>query len=99
MKCHQIGADSAALGASFLAPDLTLSKERLKPDWTSVWLRDPQSVQSGTMMPTFFPDGQSPVGDILDGDAERQIEAIRDYLYRYEKNDSHQTKEQGDQAP
>jgi hypothetical protein len=38
----------------------------------------------GTMMPGFFPDGQSPVEDILGGDAGRQIEAIRDYLYTYE---------------
>ena len=87
-KCHEVNANSAAMGTSFLAPDLTLAKKRLKPDWTKNWLRDPQTVQEGTMMPTFFSEGQSPVEDVLGGDAERQIEAIRDYLMRYEKSEN-----------
>jgi mono/diheme cytochrome c family protein/predicted nucleic acid-binding Zn-ribbon protein len=83
-KCHQVTASAAAMGTSFLAPDLTLSKTRLKPEWVKKWLYDPQALQEGTMMPGFFPDGQSPLADILGGDANEQIEAIRDYLYRYE---------------
>jgi hypothetical protein len=31
-------------------------------------------------MPTFFPDGQSPLPDVLGGDAKRQMMAIRDYV-------------------
>lgn len=84
-QCHQINAQSQALGASFLAPDLLLTKERLHADWVQKWILDPQVMQEGTMMPGFFPDGQSPLPDILGGDAHAQIEAIRDYLYRYEK--------------
>ncbi len=84
VKCHQITQDSAAMGASFLAPDLALTKKRLKPDWVTRWLNDPQALQAGTMMPSFFPEGQSPAPDILEGDAHKQIEAIRDYLYRFE---------------
>ena len=72
------------MGTSFLAPDLTIAKKRLKPEWVSQWLTDPQTLQEGTMMPTFFADGQSPMPDVLGGDAQKQIEAIRDYLYRYE---------------
>ena len=79
IKCHQVNAD-AALSASFLAPDLKMSKDRLRPDWILDWLKDPQAVQEGTMMPGFFPDGQSPLPDILNGDATEQIRAIRDYL-------------------
>jgi hypothetical protein len=86
VKCHQLTPEAAALGSSFLAPDLTLTKKRLKPEWVQDWMRDPQTLQEGTMMPTFFPDGQSPMADVLDGDAEKQITAIRDYLYRYEKS-------------
>lgn len=81
-KCHEPNKASP-LGASFLAPDLTLSKERLKPRWIVEWLKDPQVLQPGTMMPTFFPDGQSPAQDILGGDADQQIEALRDYLMHY----------------
>ncbi len=83
-KCHQVNATALAMGASFLAPDLTLSKQRLKPKWVVEWLKDPQKLQPDTMMPTFFPDGQTPLPDILDGDTQQQIEAIRDYLYTYE---------------
>lgn len=83
-KCHEINADSKALGTSFLAPNLTLTKNRLKPEWVDKWLTDPQVLQPGTMMPTFFSEGQSPITDLLGGDAKEQIEAIRDYLYRYE---------------
>ncbi|MCG3176018.1 MAG: hypothetical protein MOGMAGMI_00956 [Candidatus Omnitrophica bacterium] len=83
-KCHQITASSQAMGASFLAPDLTLTKHRLRSDWVIDWIKDPQAMQEGTMMPGFFPDMQSPLPDILGGDAQAQIEAIRDYLYRYD---------------
>jgi mono/diheme cytochrome c family protein len=87
-KCHQVNTESAAMGSSFLAPDLTLAKHRLKPEWIKNWVKDPQAIQEGTMMPGFFPEGQSPVEDILGGDAQKQIEAIRDYLYQYEPNGS-----------
>ena len=81
-KCHE-PSRGAALGASFLAPDLTLSKERLKPQWVVDWLKDPQVLQEGTMMPTFFPEGESPLPDVFEGDALKQIQAIRDYLMQY----------------
>ena len=79
MQCHQPG-EAASLTASFLAPNLTLARERLKPDWIVEWLKDPQVLQPGTMMPTFFPEGQTPFPDVLGGDAVEQSKAIRDYL-------------------
>lgn len=89
-KCHEINPNSAAMGASFLAPNLGLAKERLKFHWINEWLKDPQKLQEGTMMPAFFPDGESPLPDVLGGDADKQIEAIRDYLLTYESSDSSQ---------
>jgi mono/diheme cytochrome c family protein len=83
VKCHKLDKMSAMLGASFLAPDLVLSKVRLQPDWVIEWLKDPQVMQEGTMMPTFFPDGTTPLPDVLGGDVHQQIESIRDYLFRY----------------
>lgn len=83
-QCHQINAQSQSMGASFLAPDLALTKERLHADWVKQWILDPQALQEGTMMPGFFPEGQSPIQDILGGDAHAQIEALTDYLYRYQ---------------
>jgi hypothetical protein len=63
-----------------LAPDLTKARGRLKPEWIVDWLRDPGKIQEGTRMPTFFPDGQTPLPEVLGGDAEKQMVAIRDYL-------------------
>ncbi|OGW91638.1 MAG: hypothetical protein A3D28_04595 [Omnitrophica bacterium RIFCSPHIGHO2_02_FULL_63_14] len=80
-KCHEVSPASQAMGASFLAPDLKLAHRRLKPSWVEYFVTDPQALQPGTMMPQFFPDGASPLPDVLGGDAARQIEAIRDYLY------------------
>lgn len=78
IQCHQSGAEG--LTASFLAPDLTMAHERLKPAWVVEWLKDPQALQAGTMMPSFFPDGNTPVKDVLEGDTLKQINAIKDYL-------------------
>ncbi len=92
VKCHQITQESAAMGSSFLAPDLTLTKTRLKPAWVHAWVEDPQKLEEGTMMPTFFSEGQSPATEILGGDAKKQVDAIRDYLYRYENAAPAETK-------
>jgi hypothetical protein len=61
-----------------------MAKHRLKPAWVEDWIKNPEALQPGTMMPGFFPEGQSPSPNVLGGDADKQIEAIRDYLYRYE---------------
>lgn len=82
IKCHKSNPEPG-LSASFLAPDLVISKDRLRPEWVKDWLWDPQEIQAGTMMPGFFPEGQSPVEDVYEGDAKKQIEAIRDYIWQF----------------
>jgi len=82
-KCHPTGNVSLREGefsTQDLAPDLTKARGRLKPEWIVRWLADPGAIQKGTRMPTFFPDGQSPLPEVLDGDAQKQMVAIRDYL-------------------
>ncbi len=81
-RCHP-GADDipGEVTAADLAPDLRLTRSRLKPEWVIAWMHDPQEIEPGTRMPTFFPDGQTPFPDILDGDVDKQIEAIRDYTW------------------
>ncbi len=80
IKCHKSKPETG-LSASFLAPNLVIAKERLRHDWVLAWLKDPQTLLPGTMMPSFFPEGQSPVQDVYGGDAAKQIKAIRDYLW------------------
>lgn len=83
LKCHPssfAAPKPGASGMSDLAPVLTRARDRLKPEWIVEWLADPNKLQEGTRMPTYFPDGQSPLPDVLGGDAGRQMAAIRDYL-------------------
>jgi hypothetical protein len=82
-RCHPTSNAPPPPGveAADLAPNLQISHERLRPQWVLDWLTDPQQIAPGTRMPTFFPDGQSPLPNVLGGDAQAQIEAIRDYLF------------------
>ena len=53
---------------------------RLNPDWIVNWLHDPQKLMPGTKMPSFYsrpPDGPP---DILGGNDEEQMRALRDYI-------------------
>lgn len=81
-QCHQSVQAALAAGKTpaDLAPDLAMARERLRPDWIDDWLLDPQRIQPGTRMPTFFPEGQSFYPNLLGGDARRQIEALRAYV-------------------
>jgi mono/diheme cytochrome c family protein len=83
LKCHPAGNATPKPGersTNDLAPNLTKARDRLKPEWIVDWLADPGKIQEGTRMPTFWPDGQSPLGDVLGGDARKQMMAVRDYV-------------------
>ena len=59
-----------------------MAAHRLYPDWIIKWLQDPQKVMPGTKMPTFYADPDAPDGppDILGGNDDEQIRALRDYV-------------------
>jgi mono/diheme cytochrome c family protein len=76
-SCHQQGNKTPEGPKDGWAPDLTLARQRLNPNWILKWLKDPQKVQPGTKMPSFYPGGPD---NILGGKEELQIEALRDYL-------------------
>ncbi|KAA5539190.1 c-type cytochrome [Roseiconus nitratireducens] len=67
-------------GMTMSALDLTVMHERLKPDWFDRFLRDPKQQNPGTVMPSFWPSGRSVRPAILDGDADRQIAAIWEWM-------------------
>jgi mono/diheme cytochrome c family protein len=76
-SCHQQGEKKPEGPQEGWAPDLNLAYRRLNPNWLIKWLQDPQKVQPGTKMPSFFPGGPD---NILGGKDDRQIEALRDYI-------------------
>ncbi len=82
-KCHQVSTQ-AGLSSGELAPDLALAGERLKSGWQRRWILDPQTLQPGTAMPTYFalededdPDSlATPCPTCLGGDIDAQIDAL-----------------------
>jgi len=54
--------------------------ERLLPDFYGRWLRSPTTIDPHTKMPVYFDEGKSPLTDVLNGDGEKQIRAIWEYL-------------------
>jgi hypothetical protein len=67
-----------------LAPDLRMAVDRLQPEWILDWLINPARIQPGTRMPQFWPNyPASPFPMWYDGDAERQIRAVRDYILTF----------------
>ena len=77
LQCHFAGAGNAQRDPADLAPNLSLARSRLRPNWIEMWLRDPQALQPGTRMPSYFPDMQSPDKVSLGGDALQQIKALK----------------------
>jgi len=83
LSCHQQGEKKPEGPPEGWAPDLTLARSRLNPNWLIKWFQDPQKVQPGTKMPSFFPGGPD---NILGGKDDKQIEALRDYVVTLGKN-------------
>lgn len=81
LNCHYTGRIPEGKTPADLAPNLAMASGRLKPDWVLAWIARPDSIQPGTRMPNFYPDMQSPDPEILKGDAQTQIRALRDHVF------------------
>ena len=81
LDCHIIGGKSPGedVDPATLAPDLFYSADRLRPEWLIRWMREPQSLQPGTKMPT--PAWGDQMNEWVPLPAEEQIQAIVDLLY------------------
>jgi mono/diheme cytochrome c family protein len=81
-SCHVRGTQNPEGPPDSWAPNLAMAAERLYPEWILEWIHDPQKLLPGTKMPTFYADPDNPDGpqDILNGDDELQMRALRDYV-------------------
>lgn len=82
-QCHIVGDKMPAGDPENWAPDFALARDRLRHDWIVKFIKDPQAVQPGTKMPTFFDPSyyeDSGPEDILGGNEDKQIKALRDYI-------------------
>ncbi len=77
ISCHMF-AGHPSLGIP--AMDLTYMSRRLKKEWFHAYLLDPPSLRPGTRMPAFWPEGKAVNQDVLEGNTDRQINAIWAYL-------------------
>jgi cytochrome c2 len=77
INCHNFGGVKTE-GVQGI--DMAIMTERLRKDWFHNYLVNPTKYRAGTRMPTSFPDGTTPLKNVLAGKAEAQIEAIWVYL-------------------
>lgn len=77
IACHNF---NGKFGQGYQGIDLLTSYQRLQPGWFNSFLRNPGAFRPRTTMPTAWPNGIATHKTILDGDTDRQIEAIWYYL-------------------
>ncbi len=77
IKCHTFGKYKAT---GIQAIDLTTMGERLNRDWFRAYMLKPSKFRRGTRMPESWPGGKSFFPDILEGDTNKQIDAIWEFL-------------------
>ena len=81
-SCHALG-DEPALGGegSEETINFALVRRRLRREYFDRFLRDPQRILPGSKMPQFVDeDGHTGLYDVFNGEAERQFDAIWQYL-------------------
>ena len=82
INCHAIGSRPPLAVFEGQGPNLILSRKRLRYEFYQIWMQHPQRVQPTVIMPRYLDDeGMATRGDMLDGDARAQFEAIWDYLF------------------
>jgi cytochrome c2 len=88
ISCHPTTVVTTVGPDAKVAPNLQAVHSRLRPEWIRAWLLNPDKIAPNTRMPGFFPEDPvtkkrtSPnAPDILKGDVEAQIRALRDHLF------------------
>ncbi len=77
ISCHDI---SGQRGGGTRGPDLATTNQRVRYDWYSRWMHQPQRLIPGTKMPSAFIDGKALLTTYYQGDGDKQIEALWAYF-------------------
>jgi mono/diheme cytochrome c family protein len=80
ISCHGVGKLEAMEVFESEGINLAYSYERLLPAYYRRWVRNPLSIDPQTKMPVYFDEGKSPLTEVLGGDAEKQMDAIWEYI-------------------
>jgi len=85
-SCH--APEAGVVPEAQRAPIFMHTREgRLRPDWMRLWLYGPGKLQAGTAMPGFFNKGLPQDKQYFDGDADKQVRALIDYLTHHYGNE------------
>jgi cytochrome c551/c552 len=97
-SCHPAGGvNPSNPDPSNWGPDLALTAARLKTTWVSDWLKDPQALQPGTKMPTFFGERVDGEYNAFVDDWKEQIRGMQHYLRHMEAAESNDAVSMGTQ--
>ena len=66
INCHFYGTMKPRQDALTWAPNLVLTKERLRPEWLIELFNNPQSVMPGTKMPAPYIPVDEPINDVIE---------------------------------
>lgn len=81
ISCHGVGDLAATQVFESAGINLATSAERLQREYYHWWLMDPLQVDPTSKMPVYFdPQGGSPLFNVLDGSADKQLEAMWQYM-------------------
>ena len=87
-QCHfDNGADPEQVSTPIAwAPDLALTRERLREDWVQRWLWLPSLEYPGTAMPANFGAEEPQYQETFpDSTNHEQVQAVLDWLYNYDR--------------
>ena len=84
INCHFYGEEKPKQDALTWAPNLVLTKERLRPEWLVEWFINPQDVMPGTKMPAPYIPTEEPQNSIREvwGSDVAQISRDSTKLYK-----------------
>jgi mono/diheme cytochrome c family protein len=86
ISCHAVNDLPALEVFESEGINLGLTGARLLKPYFFRWMRNPLAIDPQTKMPAFFgDDGKSPLTDYYEGDAEKQINALYEYMRAGEK--------------
>ncbi len=86
IKCHFVGGRQVVTknpAEDIRGPNLEGVANRLRSDWTLLWLYRPNWITPYTSMPQNFPPAKKQFEEVFGGDANRQTIGVRDALMNY----------------
>ncbi len=85
-KCHNVGGNFVNDPKQIKGPNLQRAEERLRPEWTQLWVYKPMWVYPYTSMPENFPAGKpADMKKLFGGENPRQAQSIIDGLFNYKQ--------------